>query len=97
MNDQDDQNDEDGEDIDFLIGTGPFKVESANIEIGGQIKLVRNDDWWGSEKPYIDAIVANIYRDNEESLEAFKNEEVDLVDTRDICRFLWNESTGSDI
>lgn len=81
MNDQDDQNDEDGEDIDFLIGTGPFKVESANIEIGGQIKLVRNDDWWGSEKPYIDAIVANIYRDNEESLEAFKNEEVDLVDT----------------
>lgn len=69
------------EDVNSLIGTGPYRVESGSIKIGEKIKLVRNDDWWGSSEPYIDSIVANIYKDREESLEAFKKGLVDLVDT----------------
>ena len=43
--------------------------------------MVRNDEWWGSPKPYIDSIVAKVYEDNVQSVEAFKGGQVDLVDT----------------
>ncbi|NLJ41107.1 MAG: ABC transporter substrate-binding protein [Clostridiales bacterium] len=71
----------DTEDISPMIGTGPYKVERWDLEVDNFIKLVRNDSWWGKPTPYIDTIIAQIYKDKEESLEAFKSGEVDLVDT----------------
>lgn len=68
-------------DIESLNGTGPYKVEAGSIEAGGEVRLVRNDEWWGSPKPYIDSIVAKVYEDNVQSVEAFKGGQVDLVDT----------------
>ncbi len=68
-------------DIESLNGTGPYKVVSGNMEAGGQVRLVRNDDWWGSPKPYIDSILAKVYEDNVQSVEAFKGGQVDLADT----------------
>ncbi|HZJ83481.1 MAG TPA: ABC transporter substrate-binding protein, partial [Clostridia bacterium] len=68
-------------DVDSFIGTGPFKVDSGNMEIGGGVKLVRNEKWWKASKPYIDSILVKVYKDNVESMEAFKKGHVDLVDT----------------
>lgn len=78
---REDQESHNVKDINFLVGTGPYRVESGNLEAGGEIKLVRNHAWWNSEEPYIDSIIAKIYRDNEEALEAFREGQVDLVDT----------------
>ena len=81
-----DEEEDDGlDDINSLIGTGPYKIESGNIEIGNQIKLVRNEAWWGSPQPYIDTIVAKIYKDSEESLEAFRKGQVDFSGLCYIC------------
>lgn len=68
-------------DINSLIGTGPYMIDSGSLEADDQINLIRNDGWWGKPQPYIDTITAHIYKNNEESLYAFKNNEVDLVDT----------------
>lgn len=93
-----DEEEDDGlDDINSLIGTGPYKIESGNIEIGNQIKLVRNEAWWGSPQPYIDTIVAKIYKDSEESLEAFRKGQVDLVDTHVIYAEFYGASRPSQL
>lgn len=71
----------DPDEIESLNGTGLYKVDSGSLEIGEQVKLIRNDDWWGISKPYIDSIIVKVYEDNVQSLEAFKKGQVDLVDT----------------
>lgn len=79
--------------MELLVGTGPYKVDTQNSDGGKYIKLVRNTQWWGNE-PYIDFIVAKIYRDNEEEREAFQNKEVDLLDTHVL--FAENYAVGED-
>jgi len=79
--------------LELLVGTGPYKVDTQNSDGGKYIKLVRNTQWWGNE-PYIDFIVAKIYRDNEEEREAFQNKEVDLLDTHVL--FAENYAMGED-
>ena len=57
---REDQESHNVKDISLLVGTGPYRVESGNLEVDGEIKLVRNDAWWNSEKPYIDSILLKI-------------------------------------
>lgn len=81
------------EDVSLLIGTGPYKVESGSMELGEEIKLTKNEGWWGPSKPYIDSIVVTIYKDMEESLEAFKEGKLDVVDTHVIFAESYGKSS----
>ncbi|NLX71222.1 MAG: peptide ABC transporter substrate-binding protein [Clostridiales bacterium] len=60
------------------VGTGPYRVDEVMMD-DGYIRLVRNSEWWGKQ-PYIDSILAKIYRDEMQVRQAFRNGEVDLLD-----------------
>lgn len=66
-----------------LIGTGPFIFESYSDD---SIKLVRNDSWWklkDTESPihtiWIDGIFFKLYSDDEEMLQAFQRQQIDIA------------------
>ncbi|WP_129721281.1 ABC transporter substrate-binding protein [Xylanivirga thermophila] len=62
------------------IGTGKYKMESTISIEDGEIRLVRNNDWWG-KSPFIDTILVRIYEDNDKARAAFQTGSIDLVDT----------------
>ncbi|MGI6188803.1 MAG: peptide ABC transporter substrate-binding protein [Clostridiales bacterium] len=67
------------DDMNFIpIGTGPYRVSEMLLE-DGQIKLERNNDWWG-KRPYIYSILARVYQDEMQIKQAFRSGEVDLID-----------------
>jgi len=57
-------------------GTGPYKFEKWDT--GKEITLVRNPNYWGDQKPYLDKIVFRIIRDQAPALTALKAGEVDF-------------------
>lgn len=59
-----------------MIGTGPFKLKE--YETMRNIKLVRNDLYWG-KKPYIAEVDAVIVPDVEAQLSVFENGDIDLA------------------
>jgi peptide/nickel transport system substrate-binding protein len=66
-------------------GTGAFKFESW--ERGDRLTLVRNDDWWGEEKPTISTLIFRPIPDNAARLQALQTGEIqgyDLVEPQDI-------------
>jgi peptide/nickel transport system substrate-binding protein len=67
------------DDMNFIpIGTGPYRVSEMLLE-DGQIKLERNNDWWG-KRPYIYSILARVCQDEMQIKQAFRSGEVDLID-----------------
>jgi peptide/nickel transport system substrate-binding protein len=60
------------------VGTGPYRIVTGDFE-NNQLKLIKNKDWWGKQ-PYIDTIIAKIYEDDAQVMQAFNNREVDLTD-----------------
>ncbi len=66
-----------------IVGSGPYKLE--RYEIGKQIVLVRNDDWWGFKTPQnsgyykFKKIVFKIITDENAKLEAFKRGDLDFL------------------
>lgn len=53
-----------------VIGTGPFKFKSWSP--GSELKLVRNDDYWG-QKPYLDGIDVAVITDSTAMLNAVRS------------------------
>jgi ABC-type transport system substrate-binding protein len=65
-----------------MVGTGPFiATEIANGDI---VKFKRNKDYWrtdefGNQLPLLSEITITFIKDKKAELEAFKNEELDMV------------------
>ena len=66
----------DQQDIQQLIGTGPFKLESWHP--GEETVLVRNDDYWG-QIPYVERLVYREIPEDEARLAAFDTGEIDVA------------------
>lgn len=60
-------------------GTGPYRVDYYIP--GERLSLVANQNWW-SQVPYVSAIDALCYPDDETALRAFEAEEIDILTTR---------------
>lgn len=59
------------------VGTGPFKFEEWRR--GDAIRLVRNDEYWDTGKPYLDGLVAKIVPQPTSRTQALLNGETDYV------------------
>lgn len=57
-------------------GAGPYKVDTFDEN---QVTFVPNENWWGN-KPKLDKITYKVMADNA-SINAFKNGEIDAIDT----------------
>ena len=60
-------------------GTGPYRIDYYTP--GETLALVGNQNWWG-QTPYISSIDALCYKTDDEALQAFENEEIDILMTR---------------
>lgn len=58
------------------VGSGPFKLEE--FKAGEQITLVRNDDFFIPDRPYLDKIVIRIIKDPSAMLIAMENGDADM-------------------
>ena len=63
--------------IEVPIGTGPYEFESR--ELDAEFVMVRNDDYWRDEYPYMDRIVKTEIPDDESRLNSFEAGELDFV------------------
>lgn len=60
-------------------GTGPYRVDYYTP--GEKLALTANLNWWG-QTPYVSSIDAICYKTDEEALQAFEAEEIDILATR---------------
>ncbi|HTJ75670.1 MAG TPA: ABC transporter substrate-binding protein [Acidimicrobiales bacterium] len=58
------------------IGTGPFKLDSYNIN---EIRMSRNPNYFRSGQPYLDGMVERVIPDPETQVLALENKEVDWI------------------
>ncbi|MCM2475012.1 ABC transporter substrate-binding protein [Rhizobium sp. CG5] len=68
-----------------FIGTGPFKF--AEWKKGSSIRLVRNDKYWDTGKPYLDGINFQIVPDANSRAIAFETGQVDVLRSGDVENF----------
>ncbi|MGV3549274.1 ABC transporter substrate-binding protein [Rhizobium sp.] len=68
-----------------FIGTGPFKV--AEWKKGSIIRLVRNENYWDTGKPYLDGIDFQIVPDANSRAIAFETGQVDVLRAGDVENF----------
>ena len=68
-----------------FIGTGPFKFGEWNK--GSFIHLVKNPDYWGSGKPYLDDIYFHVIPDANSRAIAFETGQVDVLRAGDVENF----------
>ena len=65
-----------------MVGTGPFiATEIAN---GSKVEFKKNKDYWrtdefGNKLPFLNQIKISFIKDKKEELDAFKNDELDMV------------------
>ena len=59
------------------VGTGPFKED--NYDRGVSLDLVRNDDYFESELPYLDGVKVLIVKDAATRLAAFRSGQIDVL------------------
>lgn len=59
------------------VGTGPFKFESW--EIGERVTIVRNENYWQEDRPYLDGIVYHRVPDGPARIVMVRAGDVDLV------------------
>ena len=60
------------------IGTGPFKYKS--FVPGSQSTCVRNENYWQTGLPYLDAVVATDYSDETSQVNAMQGGQADVAD-----------------
>lgn len=60
-------------------GTGPYRVDYYTP--GETLALTANLNWWG-QTPYVSSIDAICYQTDEAALQAFEDEEIDILATR---------------
>ena len=70
---------------DTPIGTGPFKFEEWVK--GNYIHLVRNDDYWKPDRPYLDEIYYRVIPDAASRALALETGEVDMAQGTDVEAF----------
>lgn len=61
------------------IGNGPFKMAEYNI--GDSFVLVKNENYWDAENVQLDGIRVLLINDENTSLQAYQNGEVDATET----------------
>ena len=59
------------------VGSGPFKF--VRWQRGSHVELVRNNDYWKAEKPYLDRVVLQMMPDAAARFLAFERGEVDFL------------------
>ena len=59
------------------VGTGPFKLESYDID--NEVTLVRNDDYFKAGLPYLDRVVMRVIPDQNTQVLALEEGEVDYI------------------
>lgn len=64
------------------IGTGPFVF--SDWTPGESIEVVRNDDYWGAPRPYLDRIIFRIIPDSSARVLALESGEVDFISNYDM-------------
>jgi peptide/nickel transport system substrate-binding protein len=64
-------------------GAGPYKVDSFDVN-GGTVTFVPNENWWGNE-PMLDKVTFR-QLDDQAAINAFRNGEIDTVDTNNADR-----------
>jgi peptide/nickel transport system substrate-binding protein len=60
------------------VGTGPFKLKSFTP--GRESTVVRNEDYWDGEKPYLDSIVTTNIGEETAQVNALQSGQVDAID-----------------
>ncbi|HWK63551.1 MAG TPA: ABC transporter substrate-binding protein [Rhizobiaceae bacterium] len=68
-----------------FVGTGPFKF--AEWKKGSFIHLVKNPDYWGDGKPYLDDIFFHVIPDANSRAIAFETGKVDVLRAGDVENF----------
>ena len=63
------------------VGSGPFKFSEWNK--GTDLKLVRNDEYWG-DVPYLDGLIYMVQPDGSTAYQAWLNDEVDEIESANI-------------
>lgn len=58
-------------------GTGAFKF--AEYSPGKQLRLVRNEQYWRQDRPYVDELLATIYGDAQSMVVAFEAGALDVI------------------
>ena len=58
-------------------GAGPFKFESW--QPGVELVLTANDNYWGSDGPYVDQIVYTVFDDSDAQLAAYNSGAIDIA------------------
>src|SRR5699024_7669536 len=67
-----------GQDPSRVVGTGPFRFVEWNL--GANVKLERNDDYWDQERtPVIDTYLFNIVADENTQISSLKAGESDFI------------------
>src|SRR5262249_40554438 len=61
-----------------MVGTGPFKF--AEWVQGDHMRLVRNDHYWQSDRPYLDEWLVQVVPDPQSIVTQFEAGSLDLVD-----------------
>ena len=73
-------------------GTGPYRI--AEYVPGVQLRLTANTSWW-QRAPQITDVVANIYAESEDVLDAFEAGDVDVAMTRSLNATRYSGSLNS--
>jgi len=63
------------------IGSGPFRIDA--VDNSTRVRLARNDGYFRSEIPYLDAMEWRIVATDDEKLEAFRQHAADVIPNRD--------------
>ncbi|HWV24453.1 MAG TPA: ABC transporter substrate-binding protein [Thermomicrobiales bacterium] len=67
-----------GQDVSRVVGTGPFRF--VQWDLGAQVKLARNDDYWDQERvPVIDEYIFNVVQDENTQVASLKSGESDFI------------------
>lgn len=63
------------------IGSGPFRIEQATE--AGPVRIARNDAYYRTPIPYLDAMEWRFFMTDDEKVAAFKDREIDVMPNRD--------------
>ena len=58
------------------VASGPFKFE--NWTKGQNLTIVKNEEFWGEQKPHLDKVVFRVIEDSNTQVQALRGEEIDM-------------------
>ena len=58
------------------VASGPFKFESWTK--GQNLTIVKNEEFWGEQKPHLDKVVFRVIEDSNTQVQALRGEEIDM-------------------